>query len=313
MSATARVESDRTPDHRLRGRHARSGGAGQDRASARPHIRRHWLLLFPQHRRERRGARRRVRRVPPVPRARRCGEARAEDERRASRLHGAEYVGDRDIVGGARDAAELQRIADDHARGRARRSALGRSRCRGRTSGRICRASATAIVAYEAAMRGFCQWLLRPMALALGLARGLVRADFVHPTTFVRLLHYPPQPPDAPDDAFGSAPHTDYGFITVLAQDNSGGLEVRRRDGTWLKAHPVARHLGRQCRRHALALDQRPLAIDAAPREEPLRRRPFFDPVFLRHATWTASSPACRHASAPARRRDIRPSAMATI
>ena len=62
---------------------------------------------------------------------------------------------------------------------------------------------------------------------------------FEQPTTFLRLLHYPPQAKDAPDDAFGSAPHTDYGFITILCQDTSGGLEVRRRDGTWLAAPPI--------------------------------------------------------------------------
>jgi isopenicillin N synthase-like dioxygenase len=95
------------------------------------------------------------------------------------------------------------------------------------------------IETYERAMRGFCHWLLRPMALALGLEADFFAPHFHQPTTFLRLLHYPPQPPDSPDDAFGSAPHTDYGFITVLAQDNSGGLEVRRRDGTWLKARPV--------------------------------------------------------------------------
>jgi len=41
------------------------------------------------------------------------------------------------------------------------------------------------------------------------------------------------------DDAFGSAPHTDYGFVTVLCQDSQGGLEVRRSDGTWLAAPPI--------------------------------------------------------------------------
>ena len=42
-----------------------------------------------------------------------------------------------------------------------------------------------------------------------------------------------------PDAAFGSAPHTDYGFVTILCQDDSGGLEVRRKDGTWLAAPPL--------------------------------------------------------------------------
>ena len=96
-----------------------------------------------------------------------------------------------------------------------------------------------AVIAYETAMRRFCLRLLRPMAIALGLEPDWFLPHFDFPTTFLRLLHYPPQPPDSPDDAFGSAPHTDYGFLTILCQDNAGGLEVRRADGTWLKAPPI--------------------------------------------------------------------------
>lgn len=95
------------------------------------------------------------------------------------------------------------------------------------------------VEAYEQAMHAFCLRLLPALALALGLPRDWFDAHFRQPTTFLRLLHYPPQAPDAPDDAFGSAPHTDYGFITILAQDRQGGLEVRRRDGTWLAAPPI--------------------------------------------------------------------------
>jgi isopenicillin N synthase-like dioxygenase len=95
------------------------------------------------------------------------------------------------------------------------------------------------VLAYYAAMTDACHRLLRPIGRALGLPPGWEDTAFDSPTTFLRLLHYPPQPPDAPGDAFGSAPHTDYGVITVLAQDNSGGLEVRRRDGTWLPAPPI--------------------------------------------------------------------------
>ncbi len=96
-----------------------------------------------------------------------------------------------------------------------------------------------AVTAYEQAMLSFCRRLLRPMALALGLPADWFAPHFAHPTTFLRLLHYPPQPPDSPDDAFGSAPHTDYGFLTILCQDTAGGLVVRRADGTWLKAPPI--------------------------------------------------------------------------
>ena len=95
------------------------------------------------------------------------------------------------------------------------------------------------MVEYEAAMRAVCLRLLRPVALALGLPPGWMAPFFAQPTTFLRLLHYPPQAPDAGPDQFGSAPHTDYGFITVLTQDDNGGLAVRRRNGTWLAAPPV--------------------------------------------------------------------------
>ncbi|SKA20556.1 Isopenicillin N synthase [Enhydrobacter aerosaccus] len=96
------------------------------------------------------------------------------------------------------------------------------------------------VEAYEQAMEAFCRRRLLPaMALALGLPRDWFAPHFRQPTTFLRLLHYPPQARDAPEDAFGSAPHTDYGFITILCQDQRGGLEVRRRDGTWLSAPPL--------------------------------------------------------------------------
>lgn len=96
-----------------------------------------------------------------------------------------------------------------------------------------------AVLRYQAAMEAFCRKLLVPVALALDLPGDALLSDFAQPTTFLRLLHYPPQAPDSPEDAFGSAPHTDYGVLTVLCQDGSGGLEVRRADGTWLKATPI--------------------------------------------------------------------------
>lgn len=95
------------------------------------------------------------------------------------------------------------------------------------------------VKAYEKAIHGFCMKLLGPMAMALGLPPTWFTPYFADATTFLRMLHYPPQPADSPDDAFGSAPHTDYGFLTILCQDDTGGLEVRRADGTWLKAPPV--------------------------------------------------------------------------
>jgi isopenicillin N synthase-like dioxygenase len=76
------------------------------------------------------------------------------------------------------------------------------------------------------------------LAEALGLPRGWFLPFFQKPTLFLRLLHYPPQPDEA--GLFGSAPHTDYGFITILTQDEVGGLEVRNRHNQWIAAPPIA-------------------------------------------------------------------------
>ncbi len=89
--------------------------------------------------------------------------------------------------------------------------------------------------------------LARDLAVALAEALGLFPSWFLphfdRPTTFLRLLNYPQQEPDtgaSGDAAIGSAPHTDYGFITLLAQDDTGGLEVRAKDGTWIAAPPIS-------------------------------------------------------------------------
>jgi len=95
------------------------------------------------------------------------------------------------------------------------------------------------VEAYVEALNTFGTGLLRVIALALDLPPDALEAYFKHPTTFLRLLHYPPQPPTADSETFGSAPHTDYGFLTILMQDMSGGLAVRNTDGTWLQATPI--------------------------------------------------------------------------
>jgi isopenicillin N synthase-like dioxygenase len=63
--------------------------------------------------------------------------------------------------------------------------------------------------------------------------------SIARPTSRGSIIYYPPQPPDAADDQFGVSPHTDWGCLTLLYQDQTGGLEVQGRDGTWVTAHPI--------------------------------------------------------------------------
>jgi isopenicillin N synthase-like dioxygenase len=78
--------------------------------------------------------------------------------------------------------------------------------------------------------------LLPVFAASLDLPRDFFARYFGNPMAQVKLFYYPPQPPQSPKDAYGVAPHTDYGAFTMLAQDPIGGLEVKTRDGEWLAA-----------------------------------------------------------------------------
>lgn len=71
---------------------------------------------------------------------------------------------------------------------------------------------------------------LMPVALPPGLVDDPVR--------LFRIFHYPPGDGRGGGDGWGVAEHTDYGLLTMLAQDGTGGLEVRRADGHWIDVPP---------------------------------------------------------------------------
>ncbi|XP_057787419.1 protein DMR6-LIKE OXYGENASE 2-like [Salvia miltiorrhiza] len=91
---------------------------------------------------------------------------------------------------------------------------------------------------YAAEMEKLGYKLLELIALSLGLERERLRAFFDVQTSFVRLNHYPPCP--APELALGVGRHKDAGALTVLAQDEVGGLQVKRKtDGEWILVQPT--------------------------------------------------------------------------
>jgi isopenicillin N synthase-like dioxygenase len=93
------------------------------------------------------------------------------------------------------------------------------------------------IEAYVRQMTEVARTMAGLIADALGVPTGALMRYFERPTTFLRLLHYPTQREE--EGLFGSAPHTDYGFITLLAQDDVGGLEVRNKAGVWVPVPPI--------------------------------------------------------------------------
>ena len=93
--------------------------------------------------------------------------------------------------------------------------------------------------AYAEAMTALGHKLMGLALDAVGVTDRTILAAFETPTIWLRLLHYPPQPPQAPDDLFGSAPHKDFGCLTLLAQDDVGGLQVQTPAGHWVDAPPI--------------------------------------------------------------------------
>ena len=81
--------------------------------------------------------------------------------------------------------------------------------------------------------------LLRGFALGAGLDSEHFIRFRDRPISRGSLQYYPPPPSDAEADQFGVAPHTDFGLLTVLCQDQIGGLEIRQRNGEWAAMPPI--------------------------------------------------------------------------
>ncbi|RZA26173.1 MAG: isopenicillin N synthase family oxygenase [Proteobacteria bacterium] len=93
------------------------------------------------------------------------------------------------------------------------------------------------VLLYLDAMRHLGDKLMEGLALSLGLPESYFKDHFTtEPTQLFRIFHYPPPPEGR--DVWGVGEHTDYGLLTVLKQDDVGGLEVKSRDG-WTMAPPL--------------------------------------------------------------------------
>ena len=96
----------------------------------------------------------------------------------------------------------------------------------------------TIVLDYLDAMTTTAQDVLRGVAVSLGLDAEYFASGYTaDPTVLFRIFHYPPSQPGSAD--WGVGEHTDYGLLTLLAQDDNGGLQVRSAAGGWVDAPPM--------------------------------------------------------------------------
>lgn len=84
--------------------------------------------------------------------------------------------------------------------------------------------------------------VMRAIAMGMGLDEHFFDSFTDKGDNNLRLLHYPAVPREVFDknpDQVRAGEHSDYGSITLLFQDDVGGLEVKSPRDTWVRATPI--------------------------------------------------------------------------
>lgn len=92
---------------------------------------------------------------------------------------------------------------------------------------------------YYEAMERLGRKLLRAFAMVLEIDGDYFDQFLGVPMCTLGPLHYPPQTGQIDEAQLGAGAHSDFGCLTILAQDDHAGLQVLRRDGTWVNAPPI--------------------------------------------------------------------------
>ncbi len=96
------------------------------------------------------------------------------------------------------------------------------------------------VLAYLETLTRLGHVLMEGLALSLGLEASYFADRYTaDPLVLFRIFNYPSRSPAATDVQWGVGEHTDYGLLTMLWQDDVGGLQIKTREG-WIGAPPVA-------------------------------------------------------------------------
>lgn len=79
--------------------------------------------------------------------------------------------------------------------------------------------------------------LLRAIAVSLNMDPDFFSSRYTKPFARGQVIHYPPRAPDSSQQGIGE--HTDFGCLTLLWQDQNGGLEILNRRKEWVAARPI--------------------------------------------------------------------------
>ncbi|WP_013335002.1 isopenicillin N synthase family dioxygenase [Gloeothece verrucosa] len=95
------------------------------------------------------------------------------------------------------------------------------------------------VLEYLSVMTGLGHTIMEGIALSLELESSYFYDRYTaNPLILFRIFNYPPDE-DPHSESWGVGEHTDYGLLTILKQDDSGGLQVKT-GGGWISAPPVA-------------------------------------------------------------------------
>jgi isopenicillin N synthase-like dioxygenase len=96
------------------------------------------------------------------------------------------------------------------------------------------------MMSYLDVMLDLSACMMRGIALSLELPEDYFADYCSNVMATVRLLHYPPHPPHALPGQKGAGAHTDFGGLTLLRQDDNGGLQVwDQAADAWIHADPI--------------------------------------------------------------------------